>query len=361
MSDTDARPQTGAKAVSRVDTRLTAFASDNYAGVHPAILDAIVEANAGWAPAYGDDAWTVALEDRFRELLGPHAHAFPVFNGTGGNVTALGRLLRPWQAVICAQTAHINVDECGAPERFAGAKLIDLPTPDGKLTPDLVAEAVVGIGDQHHVQAAMVSVSQSTELGTVYTPDELGALAEAAHGRGLLLHIDGARLVNAAAGLGVELRALVTDCGVDALTFGGTKNGLLGGEAVVLLDDGLADGYAYARKQGMQLASKMRFVSAQLLRLLQDGLWREAAEHANGMARRLADGLRGLDIGIAYPVQANAVFAALPAAVTAELLETYRFYVWDEQTGVARLMCAWQTTAAEVDALVAATAAALTR
>ena len=351
-----------AGAASPVDTRFAAFASDNYAGVHPAILEAIVEANAGWAPAYGDDAWTAALDERFREVFGPRARAFPVFNGTGGNVTALGTLLRPWQAVVCAETAHINVDECGAPERFTGAKLIDVPTGEGKLTPQLVADAVTGIGDQHHVQAAAVSISQSTELGTVYTADEIGALADVAHGAGLLLHVDGARLVNAAAALDAELRDLVTDCGVDVLTFGGTKSGLLGAEAVVFPDAGLAEGYAYVRKQGMQLASKMRFVSAQLLRLLKDDLWRETAGHANAMARRLAAGLQALPgVRIAYPVQANAVFAALPTDATQSLLETYRFYVWDEQSGVVRLMCAWQTAPAEVDGLVEAAGRALTR
>jgi threonine aldolase len=345
-----------------VDTRLAAFASDNYAGVHPAILEAIIEANAGWAPAYGDDAWTAALEERFREVFGARARAFPVFNGTGGNVTALGTLLRPWQAVVCAETAHINVDECGAPERFTGAKLVDVPTGDGKLTPQLVDDAVTGIGDQHHVQAAAVSISQSTELGTVYTVDEIGALADAVHGAGLLLHVDGARLLNAAAALDVELRDLVSDCGVDVLTFGGTKSGLLGAEAVMFPDEGLAEGYAYVRKQGTQLASKMRFVSAQLLRLLKDDLWRETAGHANDMARRLAAGLQALPgVRIAYPAQANAVFAALPADATRRLLETYRFYVWDEQSGVVRLMCAWQTTPAEVDGLVEAAGRAVTR
>lgn len=340
------------------ETRLTGFASDNYAGVHPAIMEAIGEANRGWAPAYGDDAWTRALDERFRELFGSRARSFPVFNGTGGNVTALGTLLRPWQAVICAETAHINVDECGAPERFAGVKLVGLPGADGKLTPELVRDAVVGIGDQHHVQAAGVSISQSTEVGTVYTPEEIGALAEAAHGAGLVLHVDGARLLNAAVALDAGFRDLVTECGVDVLTFGGTKNGLLGAEAVVFLDEARAAEYAYVRKQGMQLASKMRFVSAQLLRLLQDDLWRETAGHANAMARRLAQGMQTLGIDVAYPVQANAVFVTLPPHAAQRLLESYRFYMWDEQAGVARLMCAWQTTADEVDALVATAEAA---
>ena len=330
------------------------FASDNYAGAHPAALEAIVEANAGWAPSYGDDAWTAALRERLRELFGD-VEAFPVFNGTGGNVTALGTILRPFDAVICPETAHINVDECGAPERFAGCKLVDLPTPDGKLTPELVRGAVRGIGDQHHVQPRAVSISQSTELGTVYTPEETAALAAVAHEHGLLLHVDGARLANAAVSLGTGLREITTDCGVDVLSFGGTKSGLLGAEAVVFLTPGLADGYPFARKQGTQLASKMRFVSAQLLRLLRDDLWRETAGHANGMARRLADGLRAIPgVRIAYPVQANAVFPALPAAVIERLLEQYRFYAWDESAGVVRFMCSWQTTPAEVDDLIAA-------
>ncbi len=337
-----------------LETRLVMFASDNYAGAHPAALEAIVEANAGWAPSYGDDAWTAALRERLRELFGD-VEAFPVFNGTGGNVTALGTILRPFDAVICPETAHINVDECGAPERFAGCKLVDLPTPDGKLTPELVRGAVRGIGDQHHVQPRAVSISQSTELGTVYTPEETAALAAVAHEHGLLLHVDGARLANAAVSLGTGLREITTDCGVDVLSFGGTKSGLLGAEAVVFLNPGLADGYPFARKQGTQLASKMRFVSAQLLRLLRDDLWRETAGHANGMARRLADGLRAIPgVRIAYPVQANAVFPALPAAVIERLLEQYRFYAWDESAGVVRFMCSWQTTPAEVDDLIAA-------
>ncbi len=247
------------------ESRLVLFASDNYAGVHPAVLAAIAAANGGFAPAYGDDDWTLALQERMREVFGD-VDAFPVFNGTGGNVTALATVMRPFEAVICAETAHINVDECGAPERFAGCKLVDLPTADGKLTPDLVRGAVVGSGDQHHVQARVVSITQPTELGTVYTPAETAALAEVAHAAGLLLHVDGARLVNAAVGLGTGLREITTDCGVDVLTFGGTKNGLLGGEAVVFFRRDLAERYLFVRKQGMQLASKMRFVSAQLLR-----------------------------------------------------------------------------------------------
>ena len=340
--------------MSAAGAPLTLFASDNYAGAHPAVLEAVAAANTGWAPAYGDDAWTARLRERLRELFGD-VEAFPVFNGTGGNVTALAGILRPFEAVICPETAHINVDECGAPERIAGAKLVDVPTPDGKLTPELLRSRLVGFGDQHHVQARLVSISQSTELGTVYTPDEIAALAAVAHEAGLLLHVDGARLVNAAEALGLELREITTDCGVDVLTLGGTKSGLLGAEAVVFFRPDLAADYLYARKQGTQLASKMRFLSAQLLRLFEDDLWRETAGHANAMARRLGDAVAATPgAGLAYPVQANAVFATLPAAAIERLHEKYHFYVWDEEAGVVRLMCSWQTTPEDVDALAAA-------
>ena len=333
---------------------LTLFASDNYAGAHPAVLEAVVAANTGWARAYGDDAWTARLRERLRELFG-EVEIFPVFNGTGGNVSALAGILRPFEAVICPETAHINVDECGAPERIAGAKLVDVPTPDGKLTPELLRGRLVGFGDQHHVQARLVSISQSTELGTVYTPGEIAALAAVAHEAGLVLHVDGARLVNAAEALGLELRELTADCGVDVLTLGGTKSGLLGAEAVVFFRPDLAADYLYARKQGTQLASKMRFLSAQLLRLFEGDLWRETAGHANAMARRLGDVVAAMPgAELAYPVAANAVFATLPAAAIERLHERYHFYVWDEEAGVVRLMCSWQTTPEDVDALAAA-------
>ncbi len=333
---------------------LTLFASDNYAGAHPAVLEAIVAANEGWAPAYGDDRWTAALRDRLREVFGD-VEPFPVFNGTGGNVTALSAVLRPYEAVICPETAHINVDECGAPERIAGAKLVDVPTADGKLTPELVRSRLVGFGDQHHVQAKVVSISQATELGTVYSVAETAALAGVVHDAGLYLHVDGARLVNAAEALGAGLAEVTTGCGVDVLTLGGTKSGLLGAEAVVFTRPELAQSYRFARKQGTQLASKMRFVSAQLLRLFEGDLWRETASHANAMARRLGDAVAAVPgVGIAYPVQANAVFASLPAEAIRRLHETYHFYVWDEPAGIVRWMCSWQTTADDVDALVAA-------
>ncbi|TMM00514.1 MAG: low specificity L-threonine aldolase [Actinobacteria bacterium] len=336
------------------------FGSDNHAGVLPEVLDAIAAANEGHAHAYGHDEWTARAEARFREHFGDQARAFLVFNGTAANVVGLRALLRPYEAVICAETAHLNVDECGAPEWNAGIKLLPVATPDGKLTPQLVAPRLVRFGDEHAVQPRVLSITQATELGTVYTPDETAALADVAHEQGLLLHVDGARLANAAASLGLPLRALTTDVGVDALSFGGTKNGLLAGEAIVLLRAGLDGPMPFLRKQSMQLASKMRFVAAQFDALLDGDAWRRPAAHANAMSARLAaavDGLPGLTI--TQPVQANAVFAILPSEVADRLRERFFFYTWDEGTGEVRWMCSWDTTAEDVDAFAATVAEAL--
>ena len=324
------------------------FASDNRAGALPEVLDAVAAANDGHAPSYGADDWTARAQERFREHFGPEARAFPVFNGTGANVLALRASMRPFEAVVCAVTAHLNVDECGAPEHVAGAKLLTVAGVDGKLTPELVAPRLVRFGDEHAVQPRVVSISQSTELGTVYRTGEIEALADYAHEQGLLLHVDGARLGNAAAALDVPLRALTTDAGVDLLSFGGTKNGAICAEAVVLLRPGIGDGFEYLRKQSMQLASKMRFLSAQLDALLTDDLWRRTASHANAMAQRLAERVEA-HVQITRPVQANAVFAKLPRAVTEELQKEWSFYVWDEATGEVRWMCSWDTTPDDVD------------
>jgi threonine aldolase len=330
------------------------FASDNHAGIHPDVLAAVVAANAGYAVAYGDDAITAEAVRLFRHELGEHVDAFPVFNGTGANVVGLQTMLRPFEAVVCAETAHINVDECGAPERFLGCKLLDVPTPDGKLTVELVDRAVWGIGDPHHVQARVLSLTQSTELGTVYSVDELRELATWAHEHQLLVHLDGARISNAAAALGVGLRELVTDTGVDVLSYGGTKNGGLGAEAVVVLNPDLLAVMPYVRKQAMQLASKMRFVSAQLVALLTDDLWRRNAEHANAMAARLAAAVEGAPgVTVTDVVQANAVFAILDPAVTTALQREHAFYVWNEATGQVRWMTSWETTEADVDGFAA--------
>jgi threonine aldolase len=335
------------------------FVSDNQAGVHPEVMAAIAAANDGHAEAYGGDPWTARAQQRFREHFGPGAQAFPVFNGTGANVLCLAALTQPWQGVVCARTAHLHVDECGAPEA-SGRKLLVVDTPDGRLTPEDVAPLLVRIGDEHVVQPRVISIAQSTELGTVYRPEAIAALAEWAHAHGMLLHVDGARLCNAAAALGVPLRALTSDAGVDAVSFGGTKNGSMGAEAVVLLRDEVADGFRYRRKQAMQLASKMRYVSAQLDALLEGDLWQRSAAHANAMARRLADAVRHLKgLRITQPVEANAVFAILPPEATARLQRDWPFYVWDDNTGEVRWMCAWDTAPEDVDAFAADVKAAL--
>jgi threonine aldolase len=336
------------------------FNSDNYAPVLPEVMAALAAVNEGHAPAYGADPVTARVEARLREELGEDARAFLVLNGTGANVVALRSMLRPWQGVVCAESAHLNVDEGGAPEAVGRIKLLTVPSADGKLTPGLVATRLVRLGEEHVVQPGVVSVTQSTELGTLYTPDELAALAEHAHGNGMRLHIDGARLGNAAAALGVPLRAITTDIGADAVSFGGTKAGLMLGEAVVLLGGENAEALPYLRKQSMHLASKMRYVAAQLEALLTGELWRRSAAHANAMAARLADAVGGLDgVRITQRVQANAVFAVLPPGVAEALQREWGFYTWDEQTGEVRWMCSWDTSEADVDAFAAAVAAAL--
>src|SRR4051794_4859146 len=340
--------------------RARGFASDNHAGALPEVLDAIAQANVGHAVSYGADEWTARVEDLFRAEFGPDARAALVFNGTGANVVALQAVCRPFEAVVCASTAHLNVDECGAPERVAGLKLLPIETPDGKLTPALVESRLVRFGDEHAVQPRVVSITQSTELGTVYTLDEVRALAEQAHARDMLLHVDGARLANAAAALDVSLSAATTEVGVDVLSFGGTKNGLLLGEAVVFLRPGLGDEVAFLRKQSMQLASKMRFIAAQFEALLTDSLWVRPAAHANAMAARLAATIATVDgVEITQPVQANAVFAVIPPEVTERLQERWHFYVWDERSGEVRWMCSWDTTEEDVDSFAADVRAAV--
>ncbi|MBI1375888.1 MAG: aminotransferase class V-fold PLP-dependent enzyme [Frankiales bacterium] len=331
------------------------FGSDNHAGAHPEVLAAVVAANEGSAPAYGDDDLTQEAVALVRDHFGADADVSFVFNGTGANVVGLQTMLRSFENVICAESAHINVDECAAPERFIGSKLVDVPAPGGKLTPELVDAARWGVGDPHHVQAKVVSITQSTELGTVYSLEEIRALADYAHERGMYLHLDGARIANAAVALGVGLGDLGRGAGVDVLSFGATKNGALGAEAVVVLRPELVDAMPFVRKQAMQLASKMRFVSAQFVALLRDDLWRRNAEHANAMARRLADGVAGVaGVEVTDAVQANAVFAVLPPAAIAELQERFLFYVWNEARHQVRWMTSWSTTPDEVDAFVAA-------
>ncbi|MBX5447429.1 MAG: low specificity L-threonine aldolase [Acidothermus cellulolyticus] len=339
----------------RHDPNRRSFASDNCAGVHPEILDAIAEANGGHVMGYGDDPYTEAARQVFRTHFGDNAEVYFVLTGTGANVVGLQAMTRPWDAVICADTAHVNTDECGAPEKIGRLKLLTIPATDGKLTVDAIADRLIGRGDEHHAQPSVVSLTQATELGTVYTPAEIAAITDFAHARGLTVHMDGARLANAAAGLGVSLRTLTTDAGVDVVSFGGTKNGLAYGEALVVLNPDVVHGIPYLRKFSTQLASKMRFVAAQFLRLMETDLWRRNAVNANAMARRLAEKAAAIPgLRITRPVQANAVFAALPREVSERLQRKYPFYVWDERTGEVRWMCAFDTTEDDVDAFVAA-------
>jgi threonine aldolase len=287
--------------------------------------------------------------------FGPTAEAFPVFNGTGANVTALQALTDRWGAVVCAETAHINVDEGGAPERMGGLKLLTVPTPDGKLTPELIDRQAWGWDDEHRAMPQVVSITQNTELGTVYTVDEVRAITEHAHSHGMKVHLDGARIANAAASLNVPMRAFTNAAGVDVITFGGTKNGMLFGEAVVVLNPDAVSHMKHLRKLSMQLASKMRFVSVQLEALLAKDLWLRNARHSNAMAQRLVDGVRAVDgVEILYPVQANAVFARLPHDVSERLQKRFRFYFWDEAAGDVRWMCSFDTTEEDVDSFVQA-------
>lgn len=325
-------------------------------------MAALADADGGHQRAYGADEQTDRLREVVRCEFGPSAEVFPVFNGTGANVVGLQALTGRWDAVICSEGAHIHVDECGAPEKVAGLKLLPVSTPDGKLTPDLVDTQAHGWGDPHHVQPKVVSVTQSSELGTVYTAAQLRALADHVHGLGMALHVDGARLGNAAASLGVPLAALTSDVGVDVLSLGGTKNGLMLGEAVVVLDPARASGLEFLRKSSMQLASKMRYVSAQLVALYGGDLWRRNAAHANAMATRLAAALSTVPgVELAHPVEANGVFIRLPQPVIKALQEEYRFYVWDDSRDLVRLMCSWDTTPEDVDGFAAAARAASPR
>jgi len=327
--------------------------SDNAAGIHPDVLRAIADANVGHVSAYGNDPYTAAAEALFRREFGEDVEVGFVFNGTAANVLGLSSGVRSYEAVICSEYAHINVDECGAPERYMG-KLLTVPAPDGKLTVDGISERILRVGDPHAVQPRAVSVSQVTEYGTVYTFDELRSICAYAQSRGLLVHMDGARLANAAVSLGASLREITRDVGIDVLSFGGTKNGIMLGEAVVFFDRELARNFAFRRKQGMQLASKMRFVAAQMTALLTDELWRRNAEHANAMAARLAAGIEAHPgCQITQRVQANAVFAMLPPEAVPALQAAYPFYIWNEQTREVRLMASFDTTVEEIDGFLA--------
>ncbi len=338
-----------------------AFASDNAAGAHPLVLDAIVRANVGHALAYGSDEWTAETEARFRDLFGPQAESFLVWNGTGANVLALAALIRPADSIVCSNWAHIAVDETGAPERVLGSKLQTVPTTNGKIHPEQLLELEYLIGDQHHAQPGVVSITQSTELGAVYTADEVAELCDTAHRLGMKVHLDGARIANATAALGgtvQAMRSFTVDAGVDVVSFGATKAGMAFGEAVVFLDPELARRAKFIRKQVTQLPSKMRFVAAQFNALLQDDLWIRLAQHSNGLAERLYEATSSI-AGVSYDAapEVNSVFPVLPAHLIEPLQEWCFFWPWDVTRNQVRWMTAWDTTVADVDRFAAGVAA----
>lgn len=340
-----------------------AFASDNAAGAHPLVLEAMVQANVGHALAYGSDAWTAEAEARFRDLFGPASQALLVWNGTGANVMALAAMIRPADCIVCSQWAHIAVDETGAPERILGSKLLTVASADGKIVPAQLEEQAHLVGVQHHAQPGVVSITQSTELGTLYTAEEIAALCDTAHRMGMKVHLDGARIANATAALGgtvQALRSFTVDAGVDVVSFGGTKAGLAFGEAVVFLDPELARRAMFIRKQVTQLPSKMRFVSAQFNALLHDELWIHLAEHSNAMGRRLYDATVGI-VGLSYDAapEVNSVFPVLPRHLIAPLQDWCFFWDWDTTRNQVRWMTAWDTTVVDVDSFAAGVAAAL--
>ncbi|MFO7979188.1 MAG: low specificity L-threonine aldolase [Bacteroidales bacterium] len=336
------------------------FASDNNAPVHESVFRAMLEANHGDAIAYGDDPYTQEAEQKFKELFGSDISVYFVFNGTGANVAAVSHLTRSYHSIVCSDVAHMQHDECGAPEKFSGSKLQVLPAPDGKITPEQIEPLLHSLGFQHHSQPRLISITQATELGTVYTREEIIAIARFAHHHDLYLHVDGARVANAAAFLNLTFEEMITDCGVDVLSFGGTKNGIMLGEAVVFLNPRLAREFEYTRKQSMQLASKMRYISAQFTALLSNSLWLQNAHNANRMARRLAQQVEDIPgVIITQPVQINAVFAKIPADVIETLQKQYFFYVWDHEKSIVRWMTSFNTTEKDVDDFVEALKVAL--
>ncbi|HEX3103768.1 MAG TPA: low specificity L-threonine aldolase [Terriglobales bacterium] len=328
---------------------IRSFASDNNAGVHPDILKAVSAANQGHVVGYGDDAYTHSAQALFKRQLGEDIEVFFVFNGTAANCLSLKALTNSYHSVICAEGAHICVDECGAPEKFTGCKLVPVPAKNGKLTVEAVQSAYHGIGDEHHVQPRVISITQASEVGTVYRPNEIRALADFAHGHGMFLHVDGARIANAVAAQGLTLKQATRDLGIDALSFGATKNGALGAEAVLFFNPELAADFKFYRKQGMQLASKMRFISAQFEALFTNDLWLQNARHANRMAQLLKREVGKIpQVKIIYNVEANGVFAQIPRRAIAKLKKRYFFYMWNEAQSVVRWMCSWDTTADDV-------------
>jgi threonine aldolase len=328
---------------------MKSFASDNNAGVHPAIMQALIKSNNEHVISYGDDEYTASAIEKFKGIFGPDIEVFFVYNGTGANVLSISSASSSFNAVICPETAHINVDECGAPEKFVGCKLLTCKTIDGKLTPEIIGQHLHDIGVEHHSQPKVVSITQSTEVGTVYKIEELKAITSFAHKNGLIVHVDGARIANAAVSLNSSLSEISIGCNVDILSFGGTKNGLMFGEAVVVFNKSLAENIKFHRKQAMQLASKMRFISAQFNAYLENDLWHKNATHANAMAQLLANKIQEIDgIKITQAVEANGVFAIVPSHIIPLLQKDYFFYLWNEAKGEVRWMTSFDTTEEDV-------------
>jgi len=330
------------------------FGSDNHSGVAPEIMDAIIRINSGFADAYGEDALTLKVESIFKEQFGPDTGAYLVFNGTGANILALKALTNSYNSILCPETAHINVDECGAPEKMTGCKLIPLPQKDGKVTPESVKKELKGFGFQHHAQPKVLSISQPTEMGTIYTPAEIKELADLMHSHNGYLHIDGSRISNAAAALDMPVARFTSEIGVDALSFGGTKNGLLIGEALLLFRKEHNENFLYIRKQAAQLYSKNRFMAAQFEAYLKDNLNIKMAKHSNSMAKYLEQQLAGISqVKITRSVDTNAVFAIIPPELCEKLQQRHHFHVWEEETNEVRWMCSFNTTKEDIDQFIA--------
>ena len=335
---------------SKMGINKRGFASDNNSGVHPDILKEIASVNTGHVIGYGSDIYTEQAREIFREQLGRSTEIYFVFTGTAANVLSLTGILRSWNSVITASTAHLEGDECGAPEKFIGCKVLTVASPDGKINVEKIKKHMHGLDFEHHSQPKAISITQSTEMGTVYTVDEIREITEYAHSRGLLVHMDGARLANAAISLDLPFKAFTTDAGIDILSFGGTKNGMMFGETICFLRPGLSENFKYIRKQGMQLASKMRFISAQYIAYFRQDLWKKCASHANLMAAMLVEKLKQFpELTITQKVQSNGIFVIIPSDVAERVRNSYFFYPWDESISEYRLMTSWDTDPEDIE------------
>ena len=332
---------------------MRSFASDNNSSVHPKVMDALLNANSGHAIGYGDDPWTAEATEIVKKQFTRPCEALFVFNGTGSNTMALQMMTRPYHIIFCAETGHIAVDECGAPGKATGCFMRTIPTPDGKLTPELLRPHMINFGVEHHSQPGAIYISQCSEMGTIYKPEEVKDLCDFAHSHGLLVHMDGARISNAAAALGLSLDEVSGACSIDTLTLGGTKNGLMGAECVVIFNQDLVKEARYARKQSCQLASKMRYVACQFTAFLKDNLWLECAENANRLARKLYDELVKMPgVRFTQPMESNQLFLIMPKEIEQKLHEKYYFYYWNEEIGEMRLVTSWDSTDEDVEGLI---------